>query len=61
MTMAKLTKKRKEAKDKIEIGKEYSLQDASCLLKEITFTQNLMLQLILMSGWVLIPGKPIRW
>ena len=37
--MAKLTKKRKEAKDKIEIGKEYSLQEASGLLKEISLTK----------------------
>jgi len=35
--MAKLSKKRKQAKEKIEVGKEYSLQEASSLLKEITF------------------------
>jgi large subunit ribosomal protein L1 len=37
--MAKLSKKRKEAKNKIEIGKEYFLQEASGLLKEITFSK----------------------
>lgn len=37
--MAKLFKKRKEAKNKIEVGKEYSLQEASGLLKEITFSK----------------------
>lgn len=37
--MAKLSKKRKEAKSKIEIGKEYSLQEASGLLKEMTFSK----------------------
>lgn len=37
--MAKLSKKRKEAKNKIEIGKEYSLQEASGLLKEVTFSK----------------------
>ncbi len=36
--MAKLSKKRKQAKEKIEVGKEYSLQDASSLLKEVTFS-----------------------
>ena len=37
--MAKLSKKRKEAKNKIEIGKEYSLREASGLLKEVTFSK----------------------
>lgn len=37
--MAKLSKKRKEAKSKIEIGKEYSIQEASGLLKEVTFSK----------------------
>jgi large subunit ribosomal protein L1 len=37
--MAKLSKKRKEAKDKIEVGKEYSLQEASGLLKEVSFSK----------------------
>jgi large subunit ribosomal protein L1 len=37
--MTKLSKKRKEAKSKIEIGKEYSLQEASGLLKEVTFSK----------------------
>lgn len=37
--MAKLSKKRKEAKSKIETGKEYSLQEAAGLLKEITFSK----------------------
>jgi large subunit ribosomal protein L1 len=37
--MTKLSKKRKEAKTKIEVGKEYSLQEASSLLKEITFSK----------------------
>ncbi len=35
--MAKLSKNRKQAKEKIQVGKEYSLQEASGLLKEITF------------------------
>ena len=38
-TMSKLTKKQKEAEGKIEKGKEYSLQEAATLLKEITFTK----------------------
>jgi len=37
--MAKLTKKQKEAVGKIEKGKEYSLEEASSLLKEMTFTK----------------------
>ena len=37
--MARLTKKQKEAVGKIEKGKEYSLQEAAALLKEITFTK----------------------
>jgi len=37
--MAKLTKKQKEAAGKIEKGKEYSLEEASSLLKEMTFTK----------------------
>lgn len=37
--MAKLSKKKKEAKAKIEIGKEYALQEAAGLLKEITFSK----------------------
>lgn len=37
--MAKLTKKQKEANGKIEAGKEYSLQEASSLLKEISLSK----------------------
>ncbi len=37
--MAKLTKKQKEAVGKIEKGKEYSLEEASSLLKEMTMTK----------------------
>ncbi len=37
--MAKLTKKQKEALGKIEKGKEYSLEEASSLIKEMTFTK----------------------
>jgi len=37
--MAKLTKKQKEAAGKIEKGKEYSLEEASSLLKEMAFTK----------------------
>ncbi len=37
--MAKLTKKQKEAEGKLEKGKEYSLEEASSLLKEMTFTK----------------------
>jgi large subunit ribosomal protein L1 len=37
--MAKLTKKQKEAVGKIEKGKEYSLEEASSLIKEMTFTK----------------------
>lgn len=37
--MAKLTKKQKEAQSKIEVGKEYSLEEASALVKDITFTK----------------------
>ena len=37
--MAKLTKKQKEAEGKIEKGKEYSIEEASSLLKEISFTK----------------------
>ena len=37
--MAKLTKKQKEAEGKIEKGKEYSLKEASSLLKEMSFTK----------------------
>jgi large subunit ribosomal protein L1 len=34
--MGKLTKNRKAAKEKIEEGKEYSLEEASALVKEIS-------------------------
>ena len=37
--MAKLTKKQKESVGKIKKGKEYSLEEAASLLKEITFTK----------------------
>jgi len=37
--MSKLTKKQKDAFGKIEKGKEYSLEEAASLLKEITFTK----------------------
>ena len=37
--MAKLTKKQKDALSKIEKGKEYSLEEAASLLKEITFAK----------------------
>jgi len=37
--MAKLTKKRKAALDKVEQNKEYTLVDAASLVKEITFTK----------------------
>jgi large subunit ribosomal protein L1 len=37
--MAKLTKNQKEAFSKMEKGKEYSLEEASSLLKEITFNK----------------------
>lgn len=37
--MAKLSKKQKEANSKIEVGKEYSLEEAASLVKEITFTK----------------------
>jgi len=37
--MAKLSKKQKEAFSKIEKGKEYSIEEASALLKEISFAK----------------------
>lgn len=37
--MAKLTKKQKEAAQKYDASKQYSLQDAAALVKEITFTK----------------------
>ncbi len=37
--MAKLTKKQKEAAKKVDAAKQYSLQDAAALVKEITFTK----------------------
>lgn len=37
--MAKLTKKQKEALSKIKPGKEYSLEEAAGLVKEITYTK----------------------
>ncbi len=37
--MAKLTKKRKEASAKVDKNKLYSLEEASALLKEITYTK----------------------
>ena len=37
--MATLTKNQKRIQDKIEIGKQYSLSDASALVKEISFTK----------------------
>ncbi len=36
--MTKLSKKRKSVVEKIEVGKEYSIQEASSLLKEVSFT-----------------------
>ena len=37
--MSKLTKNQKLAKEKIEVGKSYTLAEAAALLKEITFTK----------------------
>ena len=37
--MAKLTKNQKAALEKLELQKEYTIDDASALLKEITFTK----------------------
>ncbi|MDF3079412.1 MAG: ribosomal protein, partial [Sphingobacteriaceae bacterium] len=37
--MARLTKNQKTALSKVEIGKAYSLQEASALVKEITTTK----------------------
>ncbi|MBQ9200831.1 MAG: 50S ribosomal protein L1 [Bacteroidales bacterium] len=37
--MSKLTKNQKLVQDKIEVGKVYTLKEASALLKEITFTK----------------------
>ncbi len=37
--MAKLTKKQKEAAQKVDLMKQYSLQDAAALVKDITFTK----------------------
>ena len=37
--MTKISKKRKEALSKIELGKDYSLEDASKLVKDVTFTK----------------------
>lgn len=37
--MAKLSKKQKEAVNKVQKGKEYSLEEAASLLKDITFTK----------------------
>lgn len=37
--MAKLTKKQKEAHAKVDSSKEYSLEEASSLVKEITYTK----------------------
>ncbi|MEZ4793380.1 MAG: 50S ribosomal protein L1 [Gelidibacter sp.] len=37
--MAKLTKKQKEARSKVDKNKLYSLEEASALLKEITYTK----------------------
>ena len=38
--MGKLTKNQKKAQELLEVGKEYSLEEASKLVKEITFTGN---------------------
>ena len=37
--MSKITKKRKAALEKIEIGKQYSLSEASKLVKEVSYTK----------------------
>lgn len=37
--MGKLTKNQKKAQELLEVGKEYSVEEASKLLKEITFTK----------------------
>ena len=37
--MGKLTKNQKKAQELLEVGKEYSLEEASKLLKEITFSK----------------------
>ena len=37
--MGKLTKNQKKAQELLEVGKEYSIEEASKLLKEITFTK----------------------
>ncbi len=37
--MGKLTKNQKKAQELLEVGKEYSIEEASKLLKEVTFTK----------------------
>ena len=37
--MSKLTKNQKAVADKVEAGKEYTLAEASQLVKDITFTK----------------------
>jgi len=37
--MARVSKNRKTAAAKVPLGKEYSLEDAAKLLKEVTFTK----------------------
>ena len=37
--MGKLTKNQKKAQELLEVGKEYSLEEASNLVKEITFSK----------------------
>jgi hypothetical protein len=57
--MAKLTKNQKVAIEKIEPGKQYTVAEASTLIKFPL--QNLMPLSISTSAWVLTPEKLTKW
>jgi large subunit ribosomal protein L1 len=58
--MAKLTKNRKAAIAKHNLEKEYSLEDAAKVLKEITFTK-FDASVDVDIRWVLILKNQIKW
>ena len=59
INMANLTKNRKLALEKVDTPSNI-LSEAADLVKEISITK-FDASVILMFGWVLIPGKPTRW
>jgi len=58
--MARLSKKQKEARAKLDSNSLYSIAAASSLVKEVT-TTKFDASVDLAFVWVLIQRKPIKW